>query len=111
MSKLPENFLWGGAVVTKNIPDNCVVAGVPAKMIKTIDNDIGWWCHTHHEISIFENLVVIFHIIVLVIHIIVLVILIIDKDIFKKIAYNGGKGEAYDNKSNRNRYGRNVFNE
>ena len=61
---------------------------------ETIDN----------EISIFENLVVIFHIIVLV-------ILIIDKDIFKKIAYNGEKGEAYDNKSNRNRYGRNVFNE
>ncbi|WP_315459831.1 sugar O-acetyltransferase [uncultured Streptococcus sp.] len=29
-----------GAVVTKDIPDNCVVAGVPAKMIKTIDNDI-----------------------------------------------------------------------
>ncbi|MFV5772614.1 DapH/DapD/GlmU-related protein, partial [Pediococcus acidilactici] len=28
-----------GAVVTKDIPDNCVVAGVPAKMIKTIDND------------------------------------------------------------------------
>ncbi len=52
---------------------------------------------------IFENLVVIFHIIVLV-------FLIIDKDIFKKIAYNGGKGEAYDNKSNRNRYGWNVFN-
>ena len=69
-----------------------------------IDNDIDWWCHTHHEISIFENLVVIFHIIVLV-------FLIIDKDIFKKIAYNGEKGEAYDNKSNRNRYGRNVFNE
>ena len=78
---------------------------------ETIDNDIDWWCHAHHEISIFENLVVIFHIIVLVIHIIVLVILIIDKDIFKKIAYNGEKGEAYDNKSNRNRYGRNVFNE
>lgn len=52
---------------------------------------------------IFENLVVIFHIIVLV-------FLIIDKDIFKKIAYNGGKGEAYDNKSNLNRYGWNVFN-
>ena len=78
---------------------------------ETIDNDIDWWCHAHHEISIFENLVVIFHIIVLVIRIIVLVILIIDKDIFKKIAYNGEKGEAYDNKSNRNRYGRNVFNE
>lgn len=29
-----------GAVVTEDIPDNCVVAGVPAKMIKTIDNDI-----------------------------------------------------------------------
>lgn len=36
-------------------------------------------------------------------HIIVLVFLIIDKDIFKKIAYNGEKGEAYDNKSHRNR--------
>ena len=69
-----------------------------------IDNDIDWWCHTHHEISIFENLVVIFHIIVLV-------FLIIDKDIFKKIAYNGEKGEAYDNKSTCRRYGRNVFNE
>ena len=29
-----------GAVVTKNIPDNCVVGGVPAKWIKDIPNDI-----------------------------------------------------------------------
>ena len=40
MKQFPKGFLWGGAVVTKDIPDNCVVAGVPAKMIKTIDNDI-----------------------------------------------------------------------
>ncbi|MDO4560979.1 MAG: sugar O-acetyltransferase [bacterium] len=29
-----------GAVVVKEVPDNCVVGGVPAKVIKTIENDI-----------------------------------------------------------------------
>ena len=29
-----------GAVVTKDIADNCVVGGVPAKMLKTIENDV-----------------------------------------------------------------------
>ena len=29
-----------GAVVTKNVPDNCVVAGVPARVIKGLDNDM-----------------------------------------------------------------------
>ena len=29
-----------GAVVTKDVADNCVVGGVPAKVIKTIENDI-----------------------------------------------------------------------
>ncbi|MDD3333982.1 MAG: sugar O-acetyltransferase [Eubacteriales bacterium] len=29
-----------GAVVTKGIPDNCIVGGVPAKVIREIENDI-----------------------------------------------------------------------
>lgn len=30
-----------GAVVTGNVPDNCVVGGVPAKIIKEIEDDTG----------------------------------------------------------------------
>lgn len=29
-----------GAVVTRDVPDNCVIAGVPAKVIKELPNDI-----------------------------------------------------------------------
>ncbi len=30
-----------GAVVTKDVPDNCVVAGVPTRVVKALTNDIG----------------------------------------------------------------------
>lgn len=39
--KVGNNVIVGAnAVVTKNVPNNSIVAGVPAKIIKTIDEDI-----------------------------------------------------------------------
>lgn len=29
-----------GAVVTKDVPSNCVAGGVPAKVIKPLENDV-----------------------------------------------------------------------
>lgn len=34
-----NNVVAAGAVVTKDVPDNCVIGGVPAKKIKDIEND------------------------------------------------------------------------
>ena len=39
--KVGNNVLIGAnSVVTKDIPDNCIVAGVPAKILRTVDVDI-----------------------------------------------------------------------
>ncbi len=38
--QLGNNVIVGaGAIVTKSFPDNCIIAGVPAKIIKTLKND------------------------------------------------------------------------
>ena len=40
--KIGNNCIIGyGAIVTKDIPDNCIAVGVPARVIETIDEYIG----------------------------------------------------------------------
>lgn len=41
-----NSIVAAGAVVNKNVPDNTVVAGIPAKVIKTIESS------THHPIIV-----------------------------------------------------------
>lgn len=35
--------IGANAVVTKDIPDNCMVVGIPAKIIKRFDHNIQQW--------------------------------------------------------------------
>lgn len=50
--KIGKNCIIGcGAVVTKDIPDNCIAVGVPAKVIKTIDQ----YYEDHKEIVDFTK--------------------------------------------------------
>lgn len=48
--KIGNNCIIGcGAVVTKNIPDNSIAVGVPAKIIKTVDE----YCNCNNEKMVF----------------------------------------------------------
>lgn len=42
--KIGNNVIIGaGSVVTKSIPDDCIVAGVPAKVIKRFNKNTNKW--------------------------------------------------------------------
>lgn len=50
--KIGKNCVVGAhSVVTRNVPDNCMVAGIPAKIIKQYNFQSNSWESTNHEIN------------------------------------------------------------
>lgn len=54
--KVGNNVIIGAnAVVNKDVPDNCIVAGVPARIIRTIDKPIWSYLKNIHFPSLDKN--------------------------------------------------------
>lgn len=48
--KIRNNVVIGAnAVVNKDIPDDCMVAGMPAKIIKKYNHEIKAWARVYNE--------------------------------------------------------------
>lgn len=48
--KIGNNVVIGAnAVVNKDIPDDCMVAGMPAKIIKKYNHEIKAWARVYNE--------------------------------------------------------------